>query len=126
MSGTDLQEWMQLASHDTDTADLLIREKGHADIIIYHIHQAIEKLLKALILKSGGKFDKTHFLDKLLTIVLESYPALTEVKDDILSINLYLPKLRYPYGEVIEFDEAVDVYNRFKKINKSLLGLISK
>ncbi|OGB89714.1 hypothetical protein A2625_06300 [candidate division WOR-1 bacterium RIFCSPHIGHO2_01_FULL_53_15] len=48
MSEIDIKEWLILASHDADTASLLIKQKGHADVIIYHIHQAIEKLLKAL------------------------------------------------------------------------------
>ncbi|MBI5701071.1 hypothetical protein HZC34_04390 [Candidatus Saganbacteria bacterium] len=35
MNEIDIKEWLVLASHDADTADLLIKEKGHADIIIY-------------------------------------------------------------------------------------------
>jgi HEPN domain-containing protein len=42
MNETDVKEWLTLASHDIETAELLIKQKGHADIIIYHIHQAIE------------------------------------------------------------------------------------
>ena len=42
MSAADCQEWITLANHDAETVDLLIKQKGHADIIIYHIHQAIE------------------------------------------------------------------------------------
>ncbi|MDI6731746.1 MAG: hypothetical protein QME05_04115 [Candidatus Margulisbacteria bacterium] len=48
MSKADFMEWITLANHDTDTVDLLINQKGHADIIIYHIHQAKEVLFKLL------------------------------------------------------------------------------
>ena len=44
MTENDIKEWLNLAAHDTDTVKLLIKEKGHADIIIYHVHQAIEKI----------------------------------------------------------------------------------
>ena len=43
MNEIDVKEWQTLAGHDADTAALLIKEKGHADIIIYHVNQAIEK-----------------------------------------------------------------------------------
>ena len=124
MNETDVREWQTLASHDIETADLLIKQKGHADIIIYHIHQAVEKLLKALLMKANKPFEKTHFLDKLLAQLLADYPSLSEVKDEILEINLYLPKLRYPSGDRIEFDEAVTIYNEFLHINKVIQALV--
>lgn len=41
MNDDEVQEWLDVATHDIDTVHLLIREKGHPDIIIYHIHQAV-------------------------------------------------------------------------------------
>jgi len=124
MSEADFREWLSLAGHDTDTVDLLIKGKGHADVIIYHIHQAVEKLLKALLIKAGKTFDKTHFLDKLLAKSMEIYPTLSKLEEDILAINLYLPKLRYPYGDMIEFREAEEVNKKFVGIRRILLELL--
>lgn len=124
MNETDLKEWLNLASHDVDTAKLLIKENGHADIIIYHIHQAIEKMLKALLAKADKPIEKTHFLDKLLTQVLADYPSLSIISDQILAINLYLPKLRYPSGDKISFDEANAAFDHFQKIEKAIRKLV--
>jgi HEPN domain-containing protein len=124
MSEIDVKEWLTLASHDADTASLLIKQKGHADIIIYHVHQAIEKSLKALAVKSNKPIEKTHFLDKLLAQLVGDYPSLATIQDDILEINLYLPKLRYPSGERIEFEEALAVFNKFDKISKIISKLV--
>ena len=124
MSEADFKEWLALASHDADTVDLLIRQNGHADIIIYHVHQAVEKSLKALLIKGGQTFDKTHFLDKLLAKAVQSYPELTKIENEVLAINLYLPKLRYPYGDVIEFSEALIVHDKFNRIRQSMLPLL--
>lgn len=124
MNEIDIKEWLVMSSHDTDTAQLLIKEKGHADVIIYHVHQAIEKSLKALMIKSNKPLEKTHFLDKLLSILLTDYPDLSSVKDEILEINLYLPKLRYPSGEKIEFQEAVDIYNKLIRVNTIIQKLV--
>ncbi|MBI5399687.1 HEPN domain-containing protein [Candidatus Saganbacteria bacterium] len=124
MNETDVKEWLTLASHDIETAELLIKQKGHADIIIYHLHQAIEKLLKALLMKSNITLERTHFLDKLLTQLFDKFPSLSSVKDEILEINLYLPKLRYPSGDRIEFDEALAIYSKFNHINEVVRKLI--
>jgi len=79
MSEADYKEWLELAGHDSDTVELLIKQKGHADVIVYHIHQAIEKLLKALLVKAGKPYDRTHFLDKLLADALKAYPNLSAI-----------------------------------------------
>lgn len=46
--------WFQLAADDEASARILARESGPPDIAVYHFHQAIEKLLKAHIAKSGA------------------------------------------------------------------------
>jgi HEPN domain-containing protein len=125
MSEADFKEWLLLSDHDSDTVELLVRQKGHADIIIYHIHQAIEKLLKALLIKGGQRFDKTHFLDKLLAQAVAIYPELLKQEENILAVDLYLPKLRYPYGDVLEFDEAREVHKKFIAIKQAFLELLN-
>lgn len=124
MSEADFKEWLLLADHDSDTVDLLIKEKGHADIIIYHIHQSIEKLLKAMLIKAGKTFDKTHYLDQLLAQAIEIYPKLSECEENILGINLYLPKLRYPYGDTIKFQEAEDINKKFLAVKNTIFKII--
>jgi len=66
MKDDEVREWIEVATHDVDTVHLLIKESGHPDIIIYHIHQAVEKLIKAAILRCEAPFEKSHRLDKLL------------------------------------------------------------
>src|SRR3989339_1832907 len=124
MSETDIKEWIKLAVHDMETADLLIKEKGHADIIIYHLHQAIEKFLKALTIKSNKQVAKVHFLDKLLAEIIDHYPKLNDIKEYVLEINLYLPKLRYPYGDEIKLEEAEGLYNKFGHVKEVLLSIL--
>jgi len=124
MNETDIKEWLTLANHDIDTAELLVKKQGHADMIIYHIHQATEKLFKALLLKAGKTLEKTHFLDKLLAQLIVAYPVLEGIKDEVLEINLYLPKLRYPSGDKIEFKEAAVILEKFGKVRKLIYKLI--
>lgn len=125
MREADIAEWIRLANHDIDTVDILINEKGHADIIIYHIHQAVEKLLKALIIKSEKELEKIHYLDRLLADLISDYPVLEKIKTDILEINLYLPKLRYPSGDTLRFEESELIYKKFNNIKEVLFSLLN-
>jgi HEPN domain-containing protein len=121
MNEYELSEWLEVATHDIDTVRLLIRENGHPDIIIYHIHQAVEKLLKTIILRSGALFEKSHRLDKLLGHAITSYPDLIHIKDAVLEIDFYMPKLRYPAGERIEAHTAVRLFEVYSSIEEILL-----
>ena len=124
MSEIELMSWLEMAQHDIDTVNLLLKEQGHPDIIIYHIHQAVEKLLKALVLKNDSQIEKTHHLDKILKTLLPAYPRLSTLEKDILEINYYLPKLRYPEGEKISQDEAIQCslfLNNIKKVIDDIL-----
>jgi hypothetical protein len=44
MSENELDQWVTLAIHDAETARLLMVEHGYPEIIIYHMHQAIENI----------------------------------------------------------------------------------
>ncbi len=110
MKDENVREWLEVASHDIDTVRLLIKENGHPDIIIYHIHQMVEKLIKAILTRCEAPFEKSHRLDKLLNQALNYYPDLVKIKDEVLEIDYYMPKLRYPAGERIEFDTAIRIY----------------
>lgn len=120
MNEDELREWLEVATHDIDTVRLLIRENGHADIIIYHIHQTVEKLIKAVIIKCDAPFEKSHRLDKLLNHAISFYPDLINIKDAVLEIDYYMPKLRYPAGERIDFTTALLIYERYKSIEDLL------
>ena len=121
MNEDEVRDWLEVASHDADTVRLLIRENGHPDIIIYHIHQAVEKLLKTMILRCNAPFEKSHRLDKLLNHAISFYPDLMSIKDAVLEIDYYMPKLRYPAGERIEFETAERLYEVYNDIEKLLL-----
>ncbi len=53
------QEWFELAGHDLDSAVILLGENGYPDIIVYHCHQCLEKLIKSLLIKQNTSFEKT-------------------------------------------------------------------
>ena len=116
MSDKELLEWLYLAEGDKETADFLYKESGRPEIIIYHYHQALEKYFKYFLLSNKQEISKMHSLDKLLSDIVKISPEYIEIKQDVLLINSYLPKLRYPYGDRLFDDDSMIVKEAFLRI----------
>lgn len=99
-----LKEWVEFARMDFLTAKHL-HEYMHPkplEIICYHCQQAIEKLLKGVLISKGVTIKKTHDLG-LLAEMLQEY---TEVDEKYLEmcddLTPYGVKIRYPQELFIE------------------------
>ncbi len=89
--------WQQFAEADMAAAETLMHE-GHRAHALVLLQQAIEKMLKALIVESGEQPPKIHSLIRLADL---ADMALTDVQRRLLHelSNLYV-LLRYPEGYV--------------------------
>jgi len=61
------KEWIDRGEHDMEAAQLLLDRKAHADVVLFHIHQAVEKYLKAFLIHHGWRLKKIHDLETLIT-----------------------------------------------------------
>lgn len=99
-----LKEWMEFARMDFLAAKHLYEHMypKPLEIICYHCQQAIEKLLKGVLISRGVTIEKTHDLG-LLAEMLQEY---TEVDEKYLEIcddlTPYGVKIRYPQELFIE------------------------
>ena len=99
-----LKEWMEFARMDFLAAKHLYQHMypKPLEIICYHCQQAIEKLLKGVLISRGVTIEKTHDLG-LLAEMLQEY---TEVDEKYLEIcddlTPYGVKIRYPQELFIE------------------------
>ena len=116
MSVGDFKPWLEQAEHDVDSANLLLRENGHADMIIFHTHQAVEKTLKGLLIKHGMAVPETHDLDPLLLSVRKHYPKLDSVQRRIAALDLFSPTLRYPTGDKLTRQQALECWDMMQEI----------
>jgi len=55
----EVSEWLSAARADLQVADLLLEHEHYAQAA-FHAHQAAEKALKAIQIKTTGKFDRVH------------------------------------------------------------------
>jgi HEPN domain-containing protein len=91
--------WLQYAEKDNKARKVLFKAEGLDLIYVFHCHQAIEKALKALLLKWEIDPPKSHDLNKLLSLLPEN--VMKEFQDKQMYLNelniIYIDS-RYPSG----------------------------
>ncbi len=48
-----VEEWVERGKRDLETAKVLISRVDYYDIILFHIHQAVEKYIKGFLIYHG-------------------------------------------------------------------------
>lgn len=48
-----VKEWIERGKHDLEVAKILLTEEEYSDIVLFHIHQAVEKHLKGFLIYNG-------------------------------------------------------------------------
>lgn len=94
-----VQKWLKFAESDLDAADYLFH-KPRANqwtfiLVVWHCHQAVEKILKAIIIHQGKEILRIHDLPKLwkltnLTDLLEGQTVF------LFELNQHYLTPRYP------------------------------
>jgi len=91
--------WLRMALRDRDAADVM-RSGRFYDVAAYHLHQAIEKMLKALLLNESLEPPRTHDLAKLHRILAHSLHAQDQQDEKISSVlrrvSIFHVMARYP------------------------------
>ena len=108
--------WLEIANHDIQTVKILLRENGYADIIIYHMHQAIEKKLKSNIVNFKKDFPFIHDLKRLLINLSELDKKYNEIENEIIILHSFYVNLRYPQSENINQNDLILAKESFEKI----------
>jgi HEPN domain-containing protein len=93
-----IEEWIERAEHDLEAAQLLLDHKAHADIVLFHAHQAVEKYLKAFLLHHGWKLRKIHDLETLITDAMDVDSAFETYLDLGRRLTAFYYTERYPPG----------------------------
>ena len=91
-----VQEWLAKADDDLAFVNSILNDTTFFAQVCFHLHQAAEKYLKAVIVARDLEFKKVHDLKFLLNTYLSSEPSLAELSDDCAFLNRYYIDTRYP------------------------------
>jgi len=121
-----VRQWLHKAEHDLlNICNNLAAETIPTDTVCFHAQQAIEKLLKGLLVANGRNIAKTHDLVKLLTDVGDLAPELLPLEEQLEEISEYGVAIRYP-DDFYEptMDEAHLAYDIAVKIQTIIVNKI--
>ena len=112
-----VSQWLKKAEHDLRAAELLTQGADPpTDVICFHAHQAVEKLLKAFLVAHDVEFEKTHDLGILLD-------RCREIDQEFEELNEYAVSARYPgLWEEYPAEEAEGALASAKRVRDFVLG----
>lgn len=106
------KKWLEIAKGDLRDAELLFGQTSYRSSA-WHCHQAIEKILKAIIAEQGKIPRKIHDLIELLKDTKINLPE--DLMNFIEELDIHYLPPRYP-----DFYEQLKKTYRFKNIQKIL------
>ncbi len=101
------RRWITKAEEDLAAAErLLSLDDSLAAVACFHSQQAVEKLLKALLVFAGVPFARTHDVIQLVQMLPRDLASSIPLVD-LAPLNRYAVEARYPIGdEPLTGDEA--------------------
>ena len=120
-------EWVAKAEADYQGAIALQRKRKAPlpDLVCFHCQQSAEKYLKAFLQESAIVFPKTHILVDLLGLAVSIDASLTALQSDLLPLEDYAVKFRYPGMDttVVQAAAAIQAVRQIRRTIRLRLGI---
>jgi HEPN domain-containing protein len=112
--------WLAKAAEDLAAARVLAREDV-LDPAAFHIQQALEKLLKALLVAAAEDVRRTHDLESLAAVAHKHWPALIPSPFPLAYLGRWYLTSRYP-----DLDEAPPACEEISEALGAVEALLTK
>lgn len=116
--------WMVKAARDHATAgrELAVTDSPNLDAVCFHAQQAVEKLMKALLIHRAIVPPRTHDLVELSRLLASASPDWSWPVEDLRFLTRASVEFRYP-GDSADLDEATQAFERAVRLREKLLLL---
>ncbi len=119
--------WVKKAEGDVRTAlrELAAAQDPNWDAVCFHAQQAVEKYLKAFLIRRGEAFPRTHDLRFLLDLAVRHVSEWQEKREELSWLSFSAVEARYP-GEAAtreEAERAVEIMRQWRSRLRTALGL---
>jgi HEPN domain-containing protein len=121
-----VRQWMNKADLDLTAAEILLRNSARLQpVVAFHAQQAVEKYLKAVLIRHQVYFPKTHDIGTVLDLVAVCAPATAAALQDATLLTPFGVEVRYP-GDTPELmpgeeTRAVEIARRARDAVNDLL-----
>jgi HEPN domain-containing protein len=122
----EVQSWLVKAKRDLTIAGMNVTsEPAITDDALFHCQQAVEKVLKGLLVLHDRPFKKTHIIGELAIEVLKIASALEPILKEATELTPYATMFRYPGElELPPLQDAKDALVLAQKVFDAILALI--
>lgn len=120
-------QWLEKAEEDFGVADLLLAENTpYLSAAGFHLQQAAEKFLKAVLVHHQVDFPKTHDLGELLDLLTSVEAPLAEALENITDLDPYSVQARYP-GDLpaVSREEAEEAQRLTREVRDQVSAVLT-
>ena len=119
--------WLDKAENDLLSAQRLMSFKNPTtDTISFHCRQAIEKFLKAYLVVWQVDFSKSHDLEYLLTLCIETEPDFVQFEEEVRNFEGFAVEYRYPYFGSISDREVSKALETAKAVQHYVQNILDE
>ncbi len=91
-----VRQWIEKADQDLAAAEILLKDGRLRPVIAFHSQQAVEKYLKAILVRHQTHFARTHDMGKVLDLVATCEPAIAVTLQEASVLTPFGVEVRYP------------------------------
>ena len=119
-----VKEWIERGIHDLEVANILLAEEEYSDVVLFHIHQAVEKYLKGFLIYKGWGLKKIHDIELLITEAMSFDDEFQKYLDLGRELTAFYYEERYPPGPITSYskeeieeilEEAEEIIDKLKE-----------
>jgi len=100
-----VKEWIERGRHDLEVAKILLAEEEYFDVVLFHIHQAVEKYLKGFLISKGWGLKKIHDIELLITEAMSFDDEFQKYLDLGRELTAFYYEERYPPGPITSYSK---------------------
>jgi HEPN domain-containing protein len=122
----ETRKWVEYANENLYSSKLLLESKLF-NPCLQNVQQAVEKILKAMLVESSVKFLKTHSIAELVGLLAKAGTNIGITLDSCeLLDSIYLPS-KYPFGGVLpDFEPDEDTCRECITIAEQVFESVEK
>lgn len=125
MSIKGYNEWIKFADEDLWAANIAFDNK-HYSLCVAHSHDAVEKILKAVMLKNHMDIERIHVINRITAELIAILPVLSNFSNEISDMDYYYMPSRYPSMIVIDKETAERQLNTAKIIYDESMNVLNR
>jgi HEPN domain-containing protein len=120
----EARRWLAIVEEDLDVAVAAAR-LSRRGASAYHVQQAAEKSVKALLVLAGEPFRRTHDLDDLAARILRIYPQFARHAEEFRPLSIWGIAYRYPgLEDVAEPLPAIEELERMINLVREFVAMV--